>query len=202
MKGDAVATREHERRGNTTRLENKRQTLIHQFAQVRSAAYRRATAQVTSIGGVPGIVRLGEITAEAIREWERSWKPAFANSKGAMGGWDWERLADQYRKQPDSFQLAIWAGDVLCGLAVGTVDRTAVTVRYLEGHPSGNHPLKKKVLPIVFAVATEYAKGLKRRYLRIDSPLPGTYGTLYQGLGFALEKAADGREYCELEIAP
>ena len=56
--------------------------------------------------------------------------------------WDWDEIHRRYRTDPDRFDLCMWVGDILCGVALATLSGPAATINFLEGQPSDDCPLK------------------------------------------------------------
>ena len=57
----------------------------------------------------------------------------------------------------DRFEVAVWSGPVLCGLAAGTPRYGRMEVDLAKGSPDGQHPLKGAVRFAVLEAARVYA---------------------------------------------
>jgi hypothetical protein len=109
--------------------------------------------------------RASIIGPNALRAWREQWMP--------YGQFDWEAEERRFRK-PTRFEVALWCGQELCGLAIGHPinHRKVVGVESMEGSPLIFHPLKREVTGLVIAAATEYGNRLKSRTVRFWDPNP------------------------------
>jgi hypothetical protein len=83
--------------------------------------------------------------------------------------------------------LAVWCGDRLAALALGLTTGEAVVVRFLEGDPRPDCPLKGRRILIVLECMANYAQGRGKAELRIE-PANEALETLYrETYGFSLE---------------
>ncbi len=154
---------------------------------LRLAAYRK----ITESRRFPEALRLGEIRRQAEHE--------FYSWTGRPVAWPWPDIAAQFRQNsPDRFDLAIWHGNTLCGLAIGkpSQSRRHLTVEFIEGNPAPGHPMKGLVIPVALAAADEYAALLGCKYVRLSNPAPALI-PLYDSMGFRLATAAGETEYYE-----
>jgi len=147
---------------------------------------------------------LTDIDDVAIHAWRETWGFPFQRRKV---GWDWAKIAQSFRRRPTAFQVALWSGDVLCGLSVGRMSRRrrngrryTLSLHFMESSPEPEHPLRRRVAPLVFAAAEEYARVFGAVRLRLIEPLPHVLG-LYARLGFAVVVERGRPLYCEREIA-
>lgn len=117
------------------------------------------------------------------------------------GGFPWDEIFRQVRSTPRRFDVAIWDGDILCGMAVGMASRGKhnVTVRWVERFKTHDDKLAGYVALIALTAADHYARVLEKQVLRIKDPLPGTEG-LYQALGFALVPTCKSTIYYERPV--
>jgi hypothetical protein len=118
------------------------------------------------------------------------------------GGFDWEDIRRLYYKLPRRFDVAIWDGEILCGLASGKASRHTenVTVCFMERFPIGESRLKGLVAETVVTAAESYAKIISRQWVRIKDPLPGTE-VLYENLQFSLAPRRFGVTYYQRPVA-
>lgn len=175
------------------------------YARTREAAYRIARDDAIASGRVGGPLRLTECTLPALLVWRSTWT---APHPSGAGGWDWEPLMRRAWKQPSAFHLAIWSGEVLCGLAVGRASRQrsdgvrdAILVDYVESAPDLQHPLRRKVAFLATSAADAYGRVLGAEWLRLIDPLPGAL-RLYSELGFEVVRDENRVLYCERRIQP
>ena len=90
-------------------------------------------------------------------------------------GWDWRQLHLQYqRNYPDRFELAVVSGNQLCAFALGrpSESRGHCCLDYIEGSPDPAHPLKGRVLPVVFTALERLSAAIGATEMRIMEPLP------------------------------
>lgn len=119
--------------------------------------------------------------------------------------WPWEDIAAEYRRNhPDRFEVAVWSGDCLCGLAVGKVSAGPLYcgVNFLEGSPAP-HPLRGFIVGIVVASAEAYAVTIGKGTVRLVDPLPELV-PLYGKFGYSLASPRRESPYCwkEFGISP
>jgi hypothetical protein len=153
-------------------------------AAVRHAALDR-TEQLAHLQAPSLHIRLTDITPVALTAWRRTWEGCHPSGYGAF---PWERLwFGHCRYRPNAFHVAIWSGETLCGLAVGTlrIERNCLTLRYMESRPNDPNPLRRKVTALVAIAAEYYAAGLGLPTLEIQDPAPGLVDR-YRAHGFTL----------------
>ncbi|HEX9938625.1 MAG TPA: hypothetical protein VGB15_15915 [Longimicrobium sp.] len=170
------------------------------YQRHRLAAYTRV--RVALADAFPEL-RLAEIDARALAARRRQWTEAHPSGSG---GWDWETLAEKYRRDPAAFTLALWSGDLLCGLAVGsasqrrtTGERAAVSVHFVESIPRRMHPMKGDVGLIATTAVAAYGTAIGATHVRLANPLEGAVH-LYVALGFRIVRRHGRIVYCEREI--
>lgn len=78
----------------------------------------------------------------------------------------WEILL-RYDFGATSLELAIWWERELIGLAIATVLADVVLLRFVEGHPGAQAPLKGQRMPIVLDTVIEYAQRIGRSEIRL-----------------------------------
>ena len=173
---------------------------LQRYARLRRLAYDLAERLATPAAGS---IRLTGIDPHALDAWRTTWNRAHPLG---YGGWDWSGLVERICRRPSAFQVAIWSGEQLCGLAVGRMSkrrpsgqRHTVSVHFLEGNPSRQHPLRGKVAAIALAVAEAYGDVLGAWRIRLIDPLPGVYRN-YERLGFTIAGPSATRLYFEKRI--
>jgi len=115
-------------------------------------------------------------------------------------GWDWSAIARSNREFK-SFCLAMWTpDDQLIGLALMTLGKHAVTLKFVEGRPSTDCTFKGKRILIALEVATNYAQGAGVDEIRIH-PLNDTLAHLYESVyGFEVVKERKSESYYRKRI--
>jgi hypothetical protein len=119
-----------------------------------------------------------------------------------QGGFPWDEIYRQVHNKPKRFDVAIWDGQHLCGMACGMPSQGDfyLTVKWLEGFlsPNGNG-LKGMVAEIALTAAEHYAFLLEKKYVCIKHPLPGTT-SLYRGFGFEQDTGKKRSKYYIREV--
>jgi hypothetical protein len=178
---------------------------LARYARIRRIAYDLVTDEAIRQGTAGSTLRLTDIGTEARAAWRKTWTHRHPSGHG---GWDWERLALRFRRRPSAFQLALWSGDRLCGLAVGRASarrvdgrRHTLSIHYMESTPEPDHPLKRNVALLITSAADVYGSALGASRLLLVYPLPGVLSH-YARLGFTVAWWRDRPVYCEREILP
>ncbi len=143
-------------------------------------------------------VRLTEITASALDYWGMVWRQQHLKTTG----WPWPGLAEHYRrKYPERFDLALWSGEILCGLCLGKPSgaRSHLSLEYLEANPDPSHPLKGRILDLTLAAADNYAMATGCRRIRLVEPEADLIPR-YEAAGFRLVRPRAGQPYLESEV--
>lgn len=125
-------------------------------------------------------VKFEPITTEAIEEcllWEG---PAI---------YPWDDIPDWKRNDAKGLDLAIWYGQLLCGMCYATPRASSICLKVvlLEGHPDRAHPLRGRIAPIALLVADIYAQALGCREIEIQDPDPNVV-FYYRKLGFEFDQ--------------
>jgi hypothetical protein len=110
-------------------------------------------------------------------------------------GWDWPEVFRRHN-DPDRLDMAVWAPqDRLCGLGLCLTGSQFVEIRFVEGDPRQDCPLKGKRTLIFLECAAGYAQLRGKAELRIqpkNQQLEALYTELY---GFSLETPRRGPAY-------
>ena len=119
-----------------------------------------------------------------------------------QGGFPWDLIWRQVRSTPRRFDIAVWDGSLLCGLAIGMASRgkTNVTIKWVERFDVLENLLRGQLATIVFNAADHYARLLGARRLRVKDPLPGTE-RLYEAHGFYVAPPMGRVAYYQREVA-
>lgn len=150
------------------------------YRKHRDAAYRK----VERGAGLDELrFRAGPINGATLSAWETQWTPSFTGSVD-YGEWNWVDRRREFRS-PSRFEVALWCGTELCGMAIGKLSagRTIVGVHYMERRRSGINPLAGHVMYLVSACASEYALMLGSKAVRFWRPAPGLIDK-YATIGF------------------
>ncbi len=74
--------------------------------------------------------RYSGLRLAALDAWRRQW----AGHPARPVAWPWDAMMSDYRRhRPSRFELALWSGDVLCGLAVGRTGSAYCGAEYNAG---------------------------------------------------------------------
>ncbi len=162
------------------------------YADIAFEATQKAGRTLIGVVSAPYII--SDITVSAVETWEAQWVP-INNRKPPDGGWDWKTIRREHNRNKSSrFRFAIWSDEVLCGLATGYLNNTAVVIEAVECHPSDTHPLKGDVMLIVLEASAMYAQGTGRGELWLKDPVEELI-TFYRGFGFTLEKRGGNAQF-------
>jgi len=108
---------------------------------------------------------------------------------------DWPEIFRRHN-DPDRIDMAIWAGrDRLAALGLGLTTSQSVTLRFLEGDPRPDCPLKGKRILIALEAASNYAQLRGKKEIRLqpkNEALIYLYETVY---GFVLESPRNETPY-------
>lgn len=175
------------------------------YAQLRQAAYAEVRGDALATGYVRVPLRLADCTARALAIWRETWTEPHPSG---WGNWDWEALMRRAWKHPAWLNLAIWSGNLLCGLAVGRVSnrtrtgvRSTISIDFIESAHDLAHPLRGLIAPLVIDVASTYGRATGAEFLRLTEPLPGVV-PLYERHGFTPVLQRARVLYCERRIEP
>lgn len=168
------------------------------------AAYEQIERVFTKEISIP--VELRHIDYRALSTWTEVWIPGDNTFYTEHGAWDWgkQNKTLKNRHKERLFDVSIWSGEQLCGLALGHLSRVeTLAIEYIQGSPISTHPLKGQILNIVIMLAFEYAKLTKRKNVRIIDPIPPLINT-YKTFGFQLKNIElhKSTPCCIKEVAP
>lgn len=187
---------------DATTVEAEREAYLD--AQQKYQGYRNACYEIaweTWRKEVPGDVdlRLFPIDERAVQFAEMIW-PRFS-LEGFSADFPWSRIYQQIRSTPRRFDISIWDGAILCGLAAGTSSRgqegcdTNVTIRFLERMGGDINRLAGFIAAICLDAADAYAQVLGKRMIYLKNPSPMAIRR-YECLGFSLvDRRAQGIYY-------
>ncbi|WP_366554923.1 hypothetical protein [Aquibaculum sediminis] len=110
------------------------------------------------------------------------------------GGFPWDKIYRQFRSTPRRFDIALWDGDKLCGLAIGNASRGKryVTIKWIERFATTDQP--GWVATTVLTAADYFGKTIGSEEVRLRNPRPDTE-RLYAAHGFALAEQLHGATY-------
>jgi len=177
----------------------------HQYEQkytaIRISAFRAVISQILHQPLISPEIKDGLkfslIQQDELLYYDRHWK----DCPSRKANWDWRSLSEKNKKHPDRFEIAVWFGNTLCGLAIGTPSksRSHLSLHYIEAYPVPQHPLRGWILPLVYDTATAYGLALGCQQLHLIEPLPAMIPR-YVALGFRLETPKKGAHYCWKEL--
>lgn len=124
------------------------------------------------------------------------------NYLNERANFDWLKIFQQVLNTPRRFDVAIWDGDTLCGMACGMASRgdAYVTVKWLERfRTDSSHGLKGLIAEIALTSADHYAAIIGRSTVRLKNPLRGTEN-LYNALGFRDVQMDRGMKYLTRQV--
>lgn len=99
---------------------------------------------------------------------------------------DWQVIDAHFKRDTDRFEVAIWSGETLCGLAMGRSSNGPdnVTIYFLERMRPDN-PLRGRVALLATEAADRFAKIQEKQRVKIKDPLPDAI-VVYETLRFVL----------------
>jgi hypothetical protein len=132
------------------------------------------------------LLRLTRIDLTALRQADTWLGPS------RRADWDWREVVK--RPKPNRFELALWHGEQLCGLAFGPANTQVVCMEYLEGNPDAVHPLKRRVADIAIATLETHVRVSGAVEARLLGPKPALV-SYYEAFGYRLEVEPRGLQY-------
>lgn len=173
--------------------------------RARFAAYDAARQDAISDAGLGSELRLTDINAAAMAEWERSW--GRRKHPRGVGGWDWPDLVRALPRRAAVLPMAVWYGSDLCGLALGQASRSRAggvrhtfTLTFVERRPEPPPvPLRGLVIALTVDVAENYGRTLGATRLILRNPDPNLL-LYYELQGFATVHKSQKPLYCFKEI--
>jgi hypothetical protein len=159
------------------------------YAVDRDAAHRQAALHLSTPIGVD--FHLSGWTGKAREALAAQWKSSY---------FDWAEIFRRHR-DPDRLDMVIWAPEErLSGIGLGLTTGESVVVRFVEGDPRDDCPLKGRRIAIFLECAALYAQARGKLELRIQ-PINERLATLYQqSYGFTLATDQEGRAYYQRSI--
>lgn len=138
-------------------------------------------------------VRLTEIDRDVLAH-AKPWRRAYLSAGRPLHepGWDWGDEYYRRGRKRSGVTLAIWHGEVLCGLMIGQVSdgRLHATIHFLEGNPSGN-PLRGEIVSIATVYIETVGALVGCEVVRIASPIPDLVPH-YKDFGYTVEHKKNG----------
>lgn len=172
-------------------------------ARIRQSAFEIVRREALRSGLVTVPLRLSQCDEHTLAVWRATWNGPHPSG---FGTWEWEPILRRAWRRPTAFHLAIWSGDLLCGLAVGRLSRKrpsglrhTISLHLVESAPSRSHPLRGVIAVLAFGAAEQYGRAHGASRLRLVAPLPGLL-SWYAGLGFGIARKGGQAVYCERRI--
>lgn len=156
--------------------------------------YARQWAQQYLIGRFPALTLKGIGQAEIDwfhQNWLR-WK--------RLEDWAWGDIAQKRRNQLSRFELAIWNGGRLCGLAIGKTRQEVCRLDLMEGDPDPEHPLKGEITEITLTALEYYVIFTGRVWALVDSPIEELLPR-YRNFGYTCSKEHGQIANCWKEVS-
>lgn len=179
-----------------------RQAAEERYRQRRRAACEAAERLLAEAAGFQDrAVGLREFDGLAVHAaFISGWK----NHPTRKVSWPWDRLIWDRPKEPSRFELAVWADERLCGLALGRTSpsRSHCSLHFVEGAPDALHPLKGRVLAAVLTALDQYCLAIGAREMRVVEPFEALLPLYGQHFDFALVKPAGQSPYLRREVRP
>jgi hypothetical protein len=165
--------------------------------RARLAAYEAAREDAISNVRLGFQLRLADIDAAAMAEWERSWSRR-KHPRG-VGGWNWPELVRALPRRASVLPMAVWYGSDLCGLALGQASRSRAgglrhtfTLTFVERRAEPPPvPLRGFIIRLAMGVAENYGHALGATRLVLRNP-DFRLLAYYEALGFKVVKGLQG----------
>jgi hypothetical protein len=175
------------------------------YARLRRQAYDHIVQDAVEAGSICVPLRLADTDEETLAAWRTTWRDAHPSG---YGNWNWDRILRRAWRRPSAFHIAVWSGEHLCGLGVGRLSkrrfagvRHTISLHFIESAHDHQHPLRRRVAPLVISAAEAYGDLAGASRIRLIEPLPGVI-RIYEELGFAVARKAGQPVYCERRIPP
>lgn len=171
---------------------------LNRYQGYRDAAYDLTWRDLHTQVPAECDLRLWPIDDKALTYWQA------IKAVGALdprGSFPWDEIYRQVRSCPRRFDIAIWDGLNLCGMACGMASRgpSFVTVKWIERFATDTGGLRGMVAETALTAAEHYAFVLQRQHVRVKNPLPGTEH-LYENLGFTTDVVLKGNHYLQRDV--
>ncbi|WP_157968894.1 hypothetical protein [Tropicimonas sp. IMCC34011] len=133
----------------------------------------------------------------AVRLWSRTIEEAYRSqwltaTRSDDAGWEWPEISNRYRNEPKARQFAIMADDRLAALCFLLASRQRVLVRFLEGDPRQDCPLRGKRALLALDLAATYGQRLGCHEIHLE-PVNEPLAELYRGR-FGFKDGKDGNK--------
>jgi hypothetical protein len=163
------------------------------YRALRDVAFRAAEVDLAAAGISADLRAIDAAAIAAAGQWT-----------GRRVAWPWHVMAPDWRRNhPARFEVAVWQGDVLCGLALGRPAPTAahLSLHYIERNPDPESPLRGKVTRTVIDALGAYGVVLGKTEMRLVDPLPALVPFYCSpAFGFRLVTPAGEVPYCRRSI--
>lgn len=119
-----------------------------------------------------------------VKDWSLRTAAAIALQWGidrhSDGGWNWPEIIRRYKAEPDALPFAIWfePTERLAAIGLGVATRRAIELRFLEGDPRTDCPIRGKRALIALEVAFAYARACGKQEIRVR-PVNASLERLY-----------------------
>lgn len=138
-----------------------------EYVQLAKVAFARLTVACANLSD-PLDVKVNAIGGLEYKIVDTQWR----THPECRVAWDWQALLNKHRKKPKKIEAAFYSGGVLCGLMYARVSRgtVSVNVRYIEGSPWPDSPLKGYVLTVALMQAELFAVVIRAKYVAVSRP--------------------------------
>ena len=165
----------------------------------RDAAFHYAYDEMTKHTPSDCILAIREVDAKAISLAMANISLGYSHKNG---GFQWDLIWRQVRSTPRRFDVSVWDGSFLCGLAIGMASRGKqnVTIKWMERFNSYEALPKGQFRYHGFYRGRQLRKkSLGSQWLMVRDPLPGTE-RLYMEHGFSLAPQVSKVAYYQREV--
>lgn len=156
------------------------ETRIH-YQNIRDASYRLTRSIIGEHVRVEGI---NFLTAELADNWHRALPE---HHRPFVASWSWSRALRRYRCEPSRFEISVWSGANLCGLALGKTSEHKKRVRLdlVESTPVRPSPLNMAVFQVISIAASFYGRAIGAEEVCLLDPVNDHVSNYYQKFGYS-----------------
>lgn len=132
-------------------------------------------------------VSLARITFDTATEAD-NWKSLTGdNIRPTQASWSWRKAYQHYKSFPKRFEIAVWAGNSLCGICYGkpSFGKSILRLDLIGSTPIRPSPLGMAAFPVISIAATAYATAIGADEICILDPVNDDVTKYYMKYGYS-----------------